>query len=423
MVPCGLLFSDEAKQLLLVVREAVVIVVGVLSVRHAVVVVVDIVVLRMEQCLAQHALVPNRLVPAILVRVGVGAVVVVVFAIEADEECSLGLGVGIVVEIVISIDLEVVPDAVVVVVYVPMVVDGVEVVVEIRSVIEHALRVHVASDRGAAIVVRVDIVVQQVGVLVGEHVRVAVGVPGEEAEVNADIGYPEVAVVLDLVVGDSGTGADILIAEEVEPEAVLVAGPLPLRVAAVVSTVIPLWVGSGAVRHGVDHLLGPSGTLEGVPIQPSVSQAAGVLGNLVLHSCPEQGRAAGPVIEGTPHLGVVHIEDPVVALILVPPVRQAVSVLVDVDAVHQRVTIEVDVEVVATVVGAPLVDDVPVHLRDLAGRESPVGAVVDVAVVIEDEAVAQIERVEHPSLVPVVEVGNVVGVDIAVVGTVDGVAV
>ena len=163
--------------------------------------------------------------------------------------------------------------------------------------------------------------------------------------------------------------------------------------------------------------------MEGVPIQPSVSQTAGVLGDLVLHSCPEQGRAAGPVIEGTPHLGVVHIEDPVVALILVPPVRQAVSVLVDVDAVHQRVAIEIDVEVVATVVGAPLVDDVPVHLRDLAGRESPVGAVVDVAVVIEDEAVAQIERVEHPSLVPVVEVSNVVGVDIAVVGTVDGVAV
>ena len=55
----------------------------------------------------------------------------------------------------------------------------------------------------------------------------------------------------------------------------------------------------------------------------------------VLENSPYQGCSTGAVIDGSTHLDIVDIEDAVVALVLVPPVRQAVAVLVGVDAVHQ----------------------------------------------------------------------------------------
>lgn len=61
---------------------------------------------------------------------------------------------------------------------------------------------------------------------VGEYVCVVVGVLREEVEVNVDIGYLEVVVVFDLVVGDSGVGVDVLIVEEIELEVVFVVGLL-----------------------------------------------------------------------------------------------------------------------------------------------------------------------------------------------------
>ena len=177
MVPRRLLLADEAEQFLLRVNESVVVVVRVFPVRDPVVVVVDVVVLRMQQPLAQNSFVPDRLEPAIVVWVRIGAVVVVVLAVGADEERTLRFRVCVIVPVVVGIDLEVVPDAVVVVIYVPVIVNSIEVVIEVGGVIEHTLGVHVARNWGTTVVIGVDIVVQQIGNLVGEHVGVAVGVP------------------------------------------------------------------------------------------------------------------------------------------------------------------------------------------------------------------------------------------------------
>ena len=73
--------------------------------------------------------------------------------------------------------------------------------------------------------------------------------------------------------------------------------------------------------------------------------------------------------------------------------------MVSVYSVNQRVTIDVDVKVVVTVVWAPLHDDMPVHLRDLAVGQGSVD--IGVAVVIQDEVIVKTEWVEHPSHVPV----------------------
>ena len=207
----------------------------------------------------------------------------------------------------------------------------------------------------------------------------------EQAIVHANVGHPQVAVVLDLVVGDSCAGADILISEEVEPEAVLGAGPLALRVTAVVCAFVELVVRPSTVRRGIDGLLSPGSALQGVSIQPGVCQTAGVLGHCTLQSRPNQRGTAGPIVEGPAHLDVVHIEDAVVALVLIPPVWQSVTVLVGVDTVDERVAIEVDVKVIVAIVWAPLHENIPVHLGNFAVGYGPV--VVVVAVVVEDEIV------------------------------------
>ena len=98
--------------------------------------------------------------PAVLIRVCVGAIVVVVLAIGADEKRAFRLSVCVVVPIIIAVDFKVVPDTVVVVIYVPVIVHAIEVVVEICRVIEHALWIHVARNRGTAVVIWVDVVVE-----------------------------------------------------------------------------------------------------------------------------------------------------------------------------------------------------------------------------------------------------------------------
>ena len=207
----------------------------------------------------------------------------------------------------------------------------------------------------------------------------------EQAIVHANVSHPQIAVVLDLVVGDSCAGTDVLISEEVEPETVLVAGPLALRVTAVVCTLVELGVRPSTVRCSIDGLLGPGSALQGVSIQPGVCQTACMLGNSLLDNRPNQARSAGPIVEGSAHLDVINIEDAIVALVLVPPVRQSVAVLVGVDTVDERVAIEVDVKVIVAIVWAPLHENIPVHLGNFAVGYGPV--VVVVAVVVEDEIV------------------------------------
>ena len=70
---------------------------------------------------------------------------------------------------------------------------------------------------------------------------------------------------------------------------------------------------------------------------------------------------------------------------MIPPVRQSIAVLICVDTIDQGVAIEVDIEVIVTIVWAPLVDDVPIHLGNLTIGNGPV--VVIVAVVVKDEIV------------------------------------
>ena len=98
--------------------------------------------------------------PAVLIRVCVGAIVVVVLAIGAGEKRAFRLSVCVIVPIIIAVDFEVVPDAIVVVVYVPVIVNAIEVVVEICRVIEHALWIHIARNRCTAVVIWVDVVVE-----------------------------------------------------------------------------------------------------------------------------------------------------------------------------------------------------------------------------------------------------------------------
>ena len=151
MVPRRLLLADEAEQFLLRVNESVVVVVRVFPVRDPVVVVVDVVVLRMQQPLAQNSFVPDRLEPAIVVWVRIGAVVVVVLAVGADEERTLRFRVCVVVPVVIGIDLEVVPDTVIFVIYVPVIVNPNEVVIQLGCVLEPTLGVTVAFNRGRTV--------------------------------------------------------------------------------------------------------------------------------------------------------------------------------------------------------------------------------------------------------------------------------
>ena len=132
VVKRGLLLAPEtAGELFLVdVHAPVVIVIRVFTVRNAVVVVVNVVQTGRTQTLRHDALVPDRLVEAVVVGVGVVAVVVVVDAVCTAEEVPVVLA-GVVVKVEVAVHLEEIPNAVVVVIHVKPVKDGVVIVVQV----------------------------------------------------------------------------------------------------------------------------------------------------------------------------------------------------------------------------------------------------------------------------------------------------
>ena len=132
VVPRGLLFAPETtgKLFLVNVEASIVVVVGVLAVGHAVVVVVNVVDAGRTQTLGHDALIPNSLVESIVVGIGIVAVVIVVVAVRTREEIPVVLA-GVVVEVKVAVHFEIVPHAVVVVINVKPIKDGVVIVVEI----------------------------------------------------------------------------------------------------------------------------------------------------------------------------------------------------------------------------------------------------------------------------------------------------
>ena len=62
------------------------------------------------------------------------------------------------------------------------------------------------------------------------------------------------------------------------------------------------------------------------------------------------GPTAGGKVVRTAHLDVVDVEDTIVALVLVPPIRHPVGVLVNVQTVDERVAVGINVPFVAPVV-------------------------------------------------------------------------
>ena len=128
------------------------------------------------------------------------------------------------------------------------------------------------------------------------------------------------------------------------------------------------------------------------------------------------GVPAGGHVDGTAHLDVVHVEDAVVAFVLVPPVGHAVTVLVGVEAVDQGVAVAVDVPLVAAVVVVPAGVVIPVELGDGA-RSGRVGGAV-VAVVVDHHLSEGVVMVDHG---PVIR--GVVAVALAVQAAIEEAAV
>ena len=141
-----------------------------------------------------------------------------------------------------------------------MVVHGIEVVIEVGCVVEHTLWIHIARNRSATVVIRVNVIIHQIRNLIGEEITIRIGVPLEEIVIDAHIGDPEVTIVSDLIVS-YGCCRPYVVGDEIEPEAILVAGPLSLRVAAIVGTFVKFGVGSGAIWRCIDCLLSLSGSL------------------------------------------------------------------------------------------------------------------------------------------------------------------
>ena len=200
VVERGLFLAPEATGdgfLVHVVRNAVVVVVGVFTVGNAVVVVVHVVEGGLAEPLAQDTQVPDCLEVPVAVGVKVVAVVVVVHAVQSAEEVRIQLAV-VVVEVVVAVHFEVVPDAVVVVVHVKPIVDRVVIVVKIDRVVGEV-----------AVGVAVDVVVVEVSAqLIGEvGLGAVVGLPLPEADQQAKPGDVGVAVVHDVRVGNACAAA------------------------------------------------------------------------------------------------------------------------------------------------------------------------------------------------------------------------
>ena len=112
----------------------------------------------------------------------------------------------------------------------------------------------------------------------------------------------------------------------------------------------------------------------------------------------DEGLAALVIIDRSALSGVIHIEYSVVALVLIPPVRQTVAVLVDIDSIHQRIAIHVDVPVIIAIPRTPAHQYMPVHLRNLTvGHRQR--RVVETVVGI-DESLVNRERIEEPEHLP-----------------------
>ena len=400
MVEGGLLFTPEATRdgFLNLVRNAVVVVVGVLTVGHAVVVVVDVVVGRLAQALAQDTEVPHGLEVAVAISVQVVAVVVVVHTVCAAEEVRIQLA-AVVVEVVVGVHFEEVPDAVVVVVHVKPIVDCVVIVVDVDRVVGEV-----------AVGVAVHVVVVEVSTqLVGEvRFGTVVGLPLPKADEQTKPGDVGVAVVDDVRVRDAGFRSTVA-AEVVEVAAALCTG----RAA-------DFGVGRRHDRALIDVGVGARGVwrtklrvdaVERHVPSKGVSVAAHESVSELAHGVPASGH-----VDGTAHLDVVHVEDAVVAFVLVPPVGHAVTVLVGVEAVDQGVAVAVDVPLVAAVVAVPAGVVVPVELGDGARRGRVGGAVV--AVVVDHHLGEGVVLVHHG---PVVR--GVVAVALAVQAAVEEAAV
>ena len=83
VVPSGLLFAPETtrEEFLVNVQASIVVVVGIFTIGNSVVVVVNVVEAWRSQALGHDALVPNCLVEAVIISVGIVSVVIVVIAI------------------------------------------------------------------------------------------------------------------------------------------------------------------------------------------------------------------------------------------------------------------------------------------------------------------------------------------------------
>ena len=134
VVPGGLFFAPETagKEFLVNVQASVVIVVRVFAIWDSVVVVVNVVKCRLAEALGHDSTVPDRLVEAVVVGIGVVPVVVVVHTIISGEEIPVVLS-CIVVKVEVTVHFEVVPNAIVIVVNIKPIEDGIVIVVQING--------------------------------------------------------------------------------------------------------------------------------------------------------------------------------------------------------------------------------------------------------------------------------------------------
>ena len=404
VVKGGLFFAPETSRdgFLNVVGNAVVVVVGVFAVRDTVVVVVHVVVGRLTQALTQDAEVPHRLEVSVAVSIEIVAVVVVVHTVRAAEEVRIQLAV-VVVKIVVAVHFKEVPNPVVVVVHVKPVVHCVVVVVDVDRVV-----------REVAVGVTVHVVVVEIRTeLVGEvRFGAVVGLPLPQADEQSEPRDVGVAVVDDVRVGDAGLRRAVA-TEVVEVTAALCSGrAADFRVGrrhdcALVDVGVRargVWCAELRVDAVERHV--PCEGI-GVAADESVSELA--------HRVPTGGH-----VDGAAHLDVVHVENAVVAFVLVPPVGHTVTVLVGVEAVDQGVAVAVDVPLVAAVVVVPAGVVIPVELRDGPCCWWVGGAVV--AVVVEHHLGEGVVLVHHgPVIRGVVAVALAVEAAVEEATVVDGV--
>ena len=132
VVPSGLFLTPEAAgQLFLIdVQTPIVVIVRVFTIGDTIVVVVNIVKAWNSKALGHDTTVPNRLIEAVVVCVGIVAVIVVVNAIVAGEEIPVVLP-CVVVEVEVAVNLEEVPHAIVVIVNIKPIKDGIVVIVKV----------------------------------------------------------------------------------------------------------------------------------------------------------------------------------------------------------------------------------------------------------------------------------------------------